>query len=148
MEREHLDTAIPVPGVDHPLLTNGHGLYAMVCGTTSRCAVQIMALAADPRFDLRKTYFLEDGICGGDPAEAPLVSLLLDVERLRVDGVVGGSLFDRFGAGLLELGALAVLLVGREAAHDADQVCRQVRDLPRVPLPARALLDAVEKRLV
>jgi purine nucleoside permease len=74
VEREHLDTVIPVPGVDHPLLTNGHGLYAMVCGTTSRCAVQIMALAADPRFDLRKTYIIEDGICGGDPAEVSLAS--------------------------------------------------------------------------
>ena len=38
--------------------------------------------------------------------------------------------------------------MGREAAHDADQVCRQVRDLPRVPLPARALLDAVENLAV
>ena len=38
--------------------------------------------------------------------------------------------------------------MGREAAHHADQVCRQVRDLPRVPLPARALLDAVENLAV
>jgi purine nucleoside permease len=74
VEREHLDTSIEVPGVDHPLLTNGKGLYAMVCGTTSRCAVQMMALADDPRFDLRKTYFLLNGIAGGDPAEVSLAS--------------------------------------------------------------------------
>jgi len=66
-ERQHLDHEIRVPGVDHPLLTNGRGLYAMVSGTTSRCAVQLMALAADPRFDLRRTYFLVCGIGGGDP---------------------------------------------------------------------------------
>lgn len=73
-EREHLDTSIPVPGVEHPLLTNGKGLYAMVCGTTSRCAVQVMALAADPRFDLRKTYVLLQGIAGGDPAQVSLAT--------------------------------------------------------------------------
>jgi purine nucleoside permease len=68
VERENLDQAIQVPGIDHPILTNGQGLYAMICGTTSRCAVQMMALAMDPRFDLRKTYFLLSGIGGIDPA--------------------------------------------------------------------------------
>jgi purine nucleoside permease len=66
-ERQDLSQEIRVPGVDHPLLTNGKGLYAMVSGTTSRCAVQIMALAADPRFDLRRTYFVLCGIGGGFP---------------------------------------------------------------------------------
>jgi purine nucleoside permease len=74
VERQHLDQAIQVPGVDHPILTNGKGLYAMVSGTTSRCAVQLMALAADPRFDFRKTYFILDGIGGADPNECPLGS--------------------------------------------------------------------------
>jgi purine nucleoside permease len=73
-ERENLDDSVAVPGLDHPLLSNGTGLYAMVCGTTSRCAVQIMALAADPRFDLRRTYLLVDGIAGGDPATVSLAS--------------------------------------------------------------------------
>jgi purine nucleoside permease len=66
-ERQDLGQEIGVPGVDHPLLTNGKGLYAMVCGTTSRCALQIMALAADPRFDLTHTYFVLSGIGGGFP---------------------------------------------------------------------------------
>ena len=83
-ERQNLDKAIKVPGVDHPLLTNGSGLYAMVSGTTSRCAVQIMALAADPRFDLRRTYFLLSGIGGGDPKVISLASAVW-VERV-VDG--------------------------------------------------------------
>lgn len=73
-ERENLDQSIDVPGLAHPLLTNGKGLYAMLSGTTSRCAVQLMALGADPRFDLRKTYFLVSGIAGGDPAEVSLGS--------------------------------------------------------------------------
>ncbi len=73
-ERQNLDRSIKVPGVDHPVLTNGRGLYAMVSGTTSRCAVQIMALAADPRFDLRRTYFLLCGIGGGDPKAISLAS--------------------------------------------------------------------------
>src|ERR1039457_1713577 len=33
-ERQNLDQSIRVPGVDHPVLTNGKGLYAMVSGTT------------------------------------------------------------------------------------------------------------------
>jgi purine nucleoside permease len=72
VEREHLDESIKVPGIDHPILTNGKGLYAMISGTTSRCAVQMMALAMDPRFDLRYTYFLLSGIGGADPAAMPV----------------------------------------------------------------------------
>jgi purine nucleoside permease len=67
VERQKLDQEIKVPGVDHPIMTNGSGLYAMVSGTSSRCAVQMMALAADPRFDLTHTYFMLCGIGGADP---------------------------------------------------------------------------------
>ena len=83
-ERQNLSQSIRVPGVDHPLLTNGRGLYAMVSGTTSRCAVQIMALAADPRFDLTHTYFVLSGIGGGFPKVMSLASAVW-VERV-VDG--------------------------------------------------------------
>jgi len=44
VERQKLDTSVPVPGLEHPLLTNGTGLYAMVSGTTSRCAVQMISV--------------------------------------------------------------------------------------------------------
>jgi purine nucleoside permease len=81
-ERQNLDREIKVPGVEHPLLTNGSGLYAMVSGTTSRCALQIMALAADPRFDLRRTYFLLSGIGGGDPKVVSLASAVWVVRVL------------------------------------------------------------------
>jgi purine nucleoside permease len=83
-ERQDLGREIKVPGVDHPLLTNGKGLYAMVSGTTSRCAVQIMALAADPRFDLTHTYFVLSGIGGGFPDVMSLASAVW-VQRV-VDG--------------------------------------------------------------
>jgi len=83
-ERQDLGQEIKVPGVDHPLLTNGKGLYAMVSGTTSRCALQIMALAADPRFDLTHTYFVVSGIGGGFPRVMSLASAVW-VQRV-VDG--------------------------------------------------------------
>jgi purine nucleoside permease len=83
-ERQDLRREIPVPGVDHPILTNDHGLYAMVSGTTSRCAVQLMALAADPRFDLSHTYFVLCGIAGGDPNRISLGSAVWI--RTAVDG--------------------------------------------------------------
>jgi purine nucleoside permease len=73
-ERQKLNTSIPVPGLDHPLLTNGSGLYAMVSGTTSRCAVQMMALAMNPTFDLTHTYIMLSGIGGGDPASVTMGS--------------------------------------------------------------------------
>jgi len=56
----------------------------MVSGTTSRCAVQIMALAADPRFDLTHTYFILSGIGGGFPKVMSLASAVW-VQRV-VDG--------------------------------------------------------------
>jgi len=83
-ERQDLSQSIKVPGVDHPLLTNGNGLYAMVSGTTSRCAVQIMALGADPRFDLTHTYFVVSGIGGGFPKAMSLAGAVW-VRRV-VDG--------------------------------------------------------------
>jgi purine nucleoside permease len=74
VERANLDQLIKVPGIDHPLLTNGKGLYDMVSGTTSRSAIAIMTLAMDPRFDLRHTYFLLDGIAGANPANMSIGS--------------------------------------------------------------------------
>jgi purine nucleoside permease len=84
-EKEDLDQSYSVPGVEHPLLANRKGLFAMVSGTSSRCALQIMALAADPRFDLRKTYFVLCGIGGGDPSAISLGS------AVWVDTAVDGN---------------------------------------------------------
>jgi Purine nucleoside permease len=74
VEREKLTETISVPGVEHPLLTNGKGLYAMVSGVTSRSALALMSLAMDPRFDLTHTYILLCGIGGADPQAITLSS--------------------------------------------------------------------------
>jgi purine nucleoside permease len=84
-ENEAFDQSYTVAGVEHPLLANRQGLFAMVSGTSSRCAVQIMALAADPRFDLRQTYFVLCGIGGGDPSAISLGS------AVWVDTAVDGN---------------------------------------------------------
>jgi len=108
VERQDLSQEIKVPGVDHPLLTNGKGLYAMVSGTSSRCAVQIMALAADPRFDLTHTYFVLSGIGGGFPKVMSLASAVW-VERV-IDGNPAFEIDSReipadWSSGLVAIGA-------------------------------------------
>jgi purine nucleoside permease len=107
-ERQDLGQEIKVPGVDHPLLSNGKGLYAMVSGTTSRCALQIMALAADPRFDLTHTYFVLSGIGGGFPKVMSLGSAVW-VQRV-VDGNPAFEIDSReipagWSSGLVAIGA-------------------------------------------
>jgi purine nucleoside permease len=74
VERQHLDQSISIRGLEHPLLTNGRGLYAMISGTTSRCALQLMALTMDPRIDLTHTYLLLSGIGGANPEQATVGS--------------------------------------------------------------------------
>jgi len=75
-EREHLSQKIQVPGLEHPLLTNGTGLYLVLSGVTSRSGFNLMALAMDTRFDLRKSYILLAGIGGADPKAASLGSAI------------------------------------------------------------------------
>jgi len=74
-EREKLTQHLAVPGASHPLCFNAQGLYADVGGNTRdpdmtsvRESELVMALCLDPRLDLRKTYWLVDGIAGIDPA--------------------------------------------------------------------------------
>jgi purine nucleoside permease len=108
VERQNLDQAIKVPGIEHPLLTNGTGLYAMVSGTTSRSAIAMMTLAMDPRFDLRHTYILLDGIAGADPANMSIGSAAWI--QWAVDGDPGYEIDNRetptsWPYGIIALGA-------------------------------------------
>ena len=108
VERQNLDQAIKVPGIEHPLLTNGTGLYAMVSGTTSRSAIAMMTLAMDPRFDLRHTYFLLCGIAGADPANMSIGSAAWI--QWAVDGDPGYEIDNRetppsWPYGIIALGA-------------------------------------------
>src|ERR1700677_5314821 len=107
-ERQDLGQEIKIPGVDHPLLTNGKGLYAMVSGTSSRCAVQIMALGADLRFDFTHTYFVLSGIGGGFPRTMSLASAVW-VQRV-IDGNPAFEIDSReipagWSSGLVAIGA-------------------------------------------
>jgi purine nucleoside permease len=74
VEREHLTKSLSLPGVEHPVLYNDHGVYAMVTGTCNRSGLALMALGLDPRFDLTKTYWLTAGIAGVDADKASVGS--------------------------------------------------------------------------
>lgn len=96
VEREKLDQKIVVPGVTHPVLTNGKGVLGVVSGTTVRASNQIMALVLDPRFDFSKTYWLVNGIAGVDPADASLGSAAW--ARFVIDGDIAYEIDSREAA--------------------------------------------------
>ena len=80
-ERERLFDRVDVPGASHPLCRNADGLYGDVGSTTLDPQINpaaeselVMAICLDPRFDLRKTYWLINGIAGIDPASGPIGS--------------------------------------------------------------------------
>jgi len=75
VERDHLDRVIPFPQGYHNLRMNKDGVLGVLTGVgNSKSAASIMALGLDPRFDLRKAYWLVAGIAGVDPADASLGS--------------------------------------------------------------------------
>ena len=76
VEREHLDRIVPLPAAHHDVRANADGsVIGIVTGVgNSNAAATIMALGLDPRFDLRKSYWLVAGIAGGDPADISLGS--------------------------------------------------------------------------
>ena len=96
VEREKLDQKMVVPGVTHPVLTNGKGVLGVVSGTTVRSSNQIMALVLDPRFDFSKAYWLVNGIAGVDPADASLGSAAW--ARFVVDGDIAYEIDSREAA--------------------------------------------------
>jgi purine nucleoside permease len=74
VERENWAQKIEVPGVDHPVLTDGNGTIGVVSGTTVRASNQIMALVLSGKFDFSKTYWVVNGIAGLSPAVASIGS--------------------------------------------------------------------------
>src|ERR1022692_1148980 len=74
VERENWTQKIDVPGVDHPVLTDGNGTIGVVSGTTVRSSNQIMALALSGVFDFSRTYWVVNGIAGVNPAVASIGS--------------------------------------------------------------------------
>lgn len=76
VEREKLDRVIPLPAASHDVRANADGsIIGIVTGVgNTSAAATIMALGCDPRFDLRRSYWLVAGIAGVDPADASLGS--------------------------------------------------------------------------
>jgi purine nucleoside permease len=73
IEREKLDRVLPFPMGEYELRMNDSGML-VICtgGGITNAATSIMALGTDPRFDLRKAYWLVAGIAGGDPLDVSL----------------------------------------------------------------------------
>ena len=74
VEREKLDRVLPLPAAFHDVRANADGsVIAIVTGVgNTRAAATVMALGSDPRFDLRRSYWLVAGIAGIDPADGTL----------------------------------------------------------------------------
>ncbi len=73
-EREDWTREIAVPGVDHPVLTDGNGTIGVVSGTTVRASNQVMALVMSGMFDFSRTYWVVNGIAGVNPSVASIGS--------------------------------------------------------------------------
>ena len=87
VEREHLDQILPLPAGYRHVRLNKDGVLGMVTGVgTAKAAASVMALGLDPRFDLRKAYWVIAGIGGGDPDDVSLGS------AVWADYVVDGDL--------------------------------------------------------
>src|SRR2546430_11231628 len=87
VERTKLDRVMPFPQGYHDLRMNRDSVLGVLTGVgTARAAASIMALGLDPRFDLRKSYWLVAGIAGVDPADASLGS------AAWAEGIVAGDL--------------------------------------------------------
>ncbi|HWC97593.1 MAG TPA: purine nucleoside permease [Candidatus Sulfopaludibacter sp.] len=75
VERTKLDRVMPFPQGYHNLRVNKDGVLGVLTGVgNTKAAASIMALGLDPRFDLRKAYWLVAGIAGVDPEDATLGS--------------------------------------------------------------------------
>lgn len=122
-EREHLNEAIPVRGVLHPLMRNSGGLYGIVWGSAgslmSGVGEQLTALLLDPRFDFTRTYWLFTGISGADPQVASVGSAAWS--RWVVSGDALREFDDREVPASWPYGLFAIGAKGpNELPHDPD----------------------------
>jgi purine nucleoside permease len=93
VERENWTQEIRIPGVDHPVLTDGHGTIGVVSGTTVRASNQIMALVMSGAFDFSRTYWVVNGIAGVNPAVASIGSAAW--AHYVIDGDIGYEIDSR-----------------------------------------------------
>src|SRR5437868_13449424 len=94
VERDKLDRVYPFPQGYRSLRMNNQGVLGVVTGVgTAKAAATIMALGLDPRFDLRKAYWLVAGIAGIDPEDGSLGSAAW--AEWVVDGDIGHEIDGR-----------------------------------------------------
>ena len=88
VERDHLERKIEVSGMTRAVRVNAAGTeMAVAIGPGNiKPGVNLMALAADPRFDLRQSYWLINGIAGISPADGTIGA------AVWTDFVVNGDL--------------------------------------------------------
>jgi purine nucleoside permease len=71
VEREALDQVVTFPQGWRDLRMNKNGVLGLCTGIgTAKAAASVMALGLDPRFDLRRAYWVVAGIAGIDPEDA------------------------------------------------------------------------------
>ncbi|MDE3201068.1 MAG: purine nucleoside permease [Acidobacteriota bacterium] len=88
VERDHLSRSIDVPGMSRPVRANAAGTEIAVAVGPGNInpAVNLMALGADPRFDLRQSHWLLNGIAGISPADGTIG------DAVWTDFVINGDL--------------------------------------------------------
>ena len=88
VERDHLMRTITVPGMTHAVRANADASeIAVTIGPGNiKPGINLMALGADTRFDLRRSYWLINGIAGVSPADGTLG------DAFWTDFVVNGDL--------------------------------------------------------
>ncbi len=88
VERDHLDRKIEVPGMTRAVRANASGTeVAVAIGPGNiKPGINLMVLGADPRFDLRTSRWLINGIAGISPADGTIGS------AVWTDLVVNGDL--------------------------------------------------------
>jgi len=94
VERDHLDRVMNVPGMSRAVRATADGSeVAMAVGPGNiRPGVNLMAFGLDPEFDVRKSYWLINGIAGVSPKDVPLGS------AIWTDYVVNGDLLHEIDA--------------------------------------------------
>jgi purine nucleoside permease len=149
VEREHLDRIIPLPAAHRDLRASADGsVVALLTGVGNpNAATSVTALGLDPRFDLRKTYWLVAGIAGIDPADGSLASAVWT--DFVIDGDLGHEIDARetpadWPTGYFPLGKNAPYEKPRSTEEFANQnvfsldpgLVRWAYDLTReIPLP-------------
>lgn len=114
-ERRGLNVRLPFPHAHHDLYYNPETqVLGMVTGIgTAKSAGATMALGLDPRFDLKRAYWLVAGIAGIDPEDASIGStawasfivdgdLAHEIDAREIPSDWPGGYFARYSSGPLD----------------------------------------------